>query len=114
METYRRQIFEVFENLTLYKVKEHSEKKLKQNISRTKRTLKQWVSNDTLSRIDFDVQKSISQAKRVSENLETLQKMFVAHDYRLTHDLFANANEEIQKKIYEERKEGKMMKMTSW
>ncbi len=114
MKTYRRQIFEVFENLTLYKVKEHSKKEVKQNISRAKRTLKQWVSNETLSRIDFDKQKSIRQAEEVSERLATLQKMFVVHDYRLTHDLFANADEEIQKKIYEERKEGKVMEMRSW
>ena len=114
MKTYRRQIFEVFENLTLYKVKENSEKKVKQNISRAKRTLKQLVSNKTLSGIDFDVRNSIREAKAVSERLATLQKMFVIHDYRLTHDLFANADEEIQKKIYEERKEGKMMEMRSW
>ena len=114
MKTYRRQIFEVFENLTLYKVKVHSKKEVKQNISRAKRTLKQWVSNETLSRIDFDKQKSIRQAEEVSERLATLQKMFVVHDYRLTHDLFANADEEIQKKIYEERKEGKVMEMRSW
>ncbi len=104
IKKYQHQIFDVFKNLTLYKVEEHSEDEVKENILREKQMLEQWVSSRTLSAIDLDVSTTINEAKEKFTRLTNLQKMFADNGYKLTNDLFADADEAIMKQIYEERK----------
>lgn len=104
MEKYISQIFDVFENLTLYKVEEHSEKELKERIAQIKHTLEQLVSTKTLSAIDFDISDLIDDAESSATNLSNLQKIFEDKGYLLSHDIFANINKTLSKKIYKKRK----------
>lgn len=111
MEKYRSQIFDVFENLTLYKVEELSEEKIKESISQVKHTIEQLVSIRTLSNIDYDISNLMNYAKRSATNLSNLQKMFEDKGYILSHDLFANINKTISKKIYTKRRTKTILEM---
>lgn len=114
METYRSQIFEVFENLTLYQVEEHSEEEIIANFAQAKHSLEYFVSDKTLSAIDSDVFDFFVDTNRTIANLSKLQKMFESKGYMLTHDLFANINETLVQQIYEERVTKTVLKMNSY
>lgn len=111
MEKYRSQIFDVFENLTLYKVEEHSEEEIKESIAQVKHTLEQLVSTKTLSAIDYDISNFIAYAESSAINLSNLQKMFQDKGYLLSHDIFANINKTLSKKIYTKRRTKTILEM---
>lgn len=114
METYRNQIFEVFENLTLHKVEEYSEEELKQKITQVKQTLEQLVSTKTLSAIEYDVSRLTHLAKKSSTNLCHLQKMFADKGYPLTNNLLSNIDDSISQEIYAERETKTILKMSCY
>lgn len=114
MEKYRSQIFEVFGNLKLYKVEEHSEEEMKEKIAQITQTLEQLVSTQTLSYIDYDISRCISTAETASTNLFNLQKMFEDKGYLLSHDIFANINETLSKKIYTKRRTKTILEMNCY
>lgn len=124
MEKYIRQIFDLFENLTLYKVEEHSEEEIKESSLQVRHALKQVIANLSklpeifqLDNIDETIkeikesslqvkrthQRIIAYAERSATNLSKLQKMFQDKGYLLSHNIFANINETISKEIYTER-----------
>lgn len=105
MEKYISQIFDVFENLTLYKVEEHSEEEIKERVAQIKHTLEHLVLPKTLSAINSDISYLIDyDAKSSATRLSELQKMFKDKGYLLSHDIFANINKILSKEIYNERK----------
>ena len=104
MKKYISQIFDVFENLTLYKVEEHSEEEIKEQIAQIKHSLEHLISSKTLSAIDSDISYRIDDAEISATNLSNLQKIFEDKGYLLSHDIFANINKTISKKIYRKRK----------
>lgn len=114
MEHYRSQIFEVFENLTLYKVEEHSEEEIKENIAQAKHSLKHFVSDKTLLTIDYNVSDFFEDTNRTIANLSKLQKMFESKGYMLTYDLFADIDKALAKQIYEERVTKTVLEMNSY
>lgn len=103
IEHYIPQIFEVFENLTFYKVEEYSKKQIREKLENAKHDIEQFISEKTLAAISYDIEGSLANVKTVTEHLNELQKLFTKKGYRLTHNLFENANPEILKQIYEER-----------
>lgn len=105
MNIYIGQIFDVFQNLTLYKVRELSEKEAKEEIAQAKKLLEGLISIKTLSNIDEDFLSIKSIAENSSNNLSNLQEMFENKGYTLDKlHLFANIDESITKKIYKKRK----------
>ncbi len=114
MEKYRSQIFEVFENLTLYKVEQHSKEEIKEKIAQIKHTLEQLVSIKTLSGIDYDISVYIRSAESSFSNLCKLQKMFEDKGTPLSHDIFANINKTLSKKIYTKRRIKTILEMSCY
>lgn len=101
MKIYKNQIFDVFQNLTLYKLKELSEKEAKEEIAQEKEILERLA----LYNIDKYLLDIKCRAEKSSNNLSNLLKMFENNVYISgKHYLFANIDEAITKKIYEERK----------
>ena len=93
---YRKQIFEVFKNVKMYKIREYSSEKW----SKIGHMIMELVSSKTFSHVDRDINRDVD---IVSRNFEKLQKMFEDKGYPLSHNIFANVNEEILEKIYLER-----------
>lgn len=100
---YIPQIFEVFKNLTFYKVEEYSRKQMSEKIETAKREIEQLISEKTLSAINHDIENTLNNVKRVTERLSKLQRLFESKGYKLNHTLFEDADSEILKQIYEER-----------
>lgn len=103
IEHYIPQIFEVFKNLTFYKVEEYSSEQMSEKIETAKREIEQLISEKTLVAINYDIEYFLANAKRTTERLGELQKIFANKGYTLSSSLFENANPEILKQIYEKR-----------
>lgn len=111
MEHYRKQIHEVLENLTLYKIKELSEKEIQKNMLEMEQTLGECLSDRTLEKARFDVWSFINSAEVTVKNLTNLQEMFADKGYVLEHNLFAKDGEMPNKDIYEKRETTTMIEM---
>lgn len=103
MQIYIKQISEVFQNLTLYKVKEVSEDTLKEDILQAKQLLSKLGSYKILSEIDNELSTFIQSAEITSTNLSKLKRMIATSGYHLT-TLFDDITKPLSKKIYAKRK----------
>ena len=111
-DLYLIQIFDVFENLTLYKLEELSEKEIKKELSQAKKKLERLVSVKTLFNIDKDFSNTLRVAERSFTNLSNLQKLLIKKGYILEKSqLFANIDESTMKKIYDERETNTILEM---
>lgn len=111
IEIYRGQILDVFQNLTLYKVEEISEEELKKKVAEAKQHLNYFVSDRTLSAIDYDVSSFIRCAESSFANLSKTQKMLEDMGCPITQVLFSNIDENLRKEIYKPRESKNVLEM---
>lgn len=105
IQPYTEYVFEVLENMTLYKVATYSRKGMRAEIAKAKRILEPFVSDDALDDISCNVSEFISSAERTSDNFAKLQKLFADRGLVSTHKLFEEViDEKIRKSFYKKRK----------
>jgi len=104
IKSYISDIYNVFENLTLYKVKFYSESQLKDKIESLKKELSYFIDDKTTDIIDFDFRQTLMIAERNSEYLEKLLQLFSDNGLKLFHEIFQDADDAVIKEAYKQRK----------
>ena len=110
MDDYLSQIFDVFENLTFYRVGELSKEKIYERIEQIKQEIELLVSDETLLSIYADISKFNSSAEIATSNLQKLQKMFAINGYTLSNNLFVSSDAQVKKDMYKKRRTKKVLK----
>lgn len=97
---YINQIFDVFENLTLYRVEQHSISFLLKKVDDISDYLSRFMDNyDIKCRIRGKLARTLLTAKSNAINLENLLNLFSDNGLVLSHSIFEEADEEIIEKV---------------
>lgn len=110
MKIYLKQIYEVFSNLTLYKVEQRSITDITKCIYDIKETLSHnFISKRTLSNIDDDFKTQIKYMEETTKNLKKLLKEFSDFDFPHIVNLYKVADKDASEKFSDERKIEKIL-----
>lgn len=104
MKKYIRYIFEVFKNLTLYKVKSYSEEELKEKMEKMEEEFKFIITEKSFDILKTDLEEIRQRAEDNTIHLHRINNIFYENGLILTGDLFKEADETILRKVYKTRK----------
>ena len=111
LDRYIKQIFEVFNDLTLYKIEEYNEEDFIKEMTDKLQSMKEYLSSNTLLKIDYELNLFNKEAKQTTNNLNNLFKLFAERGYIMYHNIFQNATQEIINKSQEERTPNEILLM---
>lgn len=103
MKTYIEQIYDVFQNLILYRIEQHSICDMKKIAETAKENMNLFISQPTIESLDKDIQIKIAHADGITKNLNELLSLFSNQGYP-DLNLFDIPTEEILKYLNTERK----------
>lgn len=104
VKPYTDQVFDVFENLILYKVEHYPISDLKQKVYEMADYLSNFVDSSIISsvRTNFNAV-TLSIASANAKNIENLFKIFSKNGLTLSHNLFQEADDAIIEKLKQKR-----------
>lgn len=103
VKSYIHQIFDVFENLTLYKVEHHSISQLSEKVSDMCHYLSRFVKRDIANSVMSSFEDTLEMAGSNAKYIEDLFKLFADNSLILSHNIFEEANDEILEKVHQQR-----------
>lgn len=104
VDLYIKQVFDVFENLTLYKVQHYSEEQFKEKLEYLKRDLSYIVCKKTFSSIEYELDSIMYEAEENAKTLENVLSVFSSHNLNLSNKIFQEPDNSIIEKIYKKRR----------
>lgn len=109
MKVYLKQIYEVFENLKLYRIKTSSISHMRKVAEDAKKSMNDFISKHTLLSIDKDVDNIVESTNERTTNLNRLLTMFSNYNYPLPYEIYDIPSEEILSNLNIERKTDKIL-----
>lgn len=95
IKSYINQIFDVFENLTLYKVEQHSISDISKKFDETASYLNHFLNQDIFFSIRNDFNRMLSTASKNAISIQELFEVFSDNELVLSHSLFKEADDEL-------------------
>ena len=93
--SYTHQIFDVFENLTLYKVEQYSISDVTKKFDETTSYLSKFLNEDTIFSVKNNFKNLLSTADATAKNIEDLFDCFLRNGLSLSHLLFMETSAEL-------------------
>jgi len=109
---YIKQVFDVFENLTLYKVENYSISNLEKEFKEKLDYISHFIDTESIniSLIYLNFQHTLSIAEQNSSNIQKLFEIFSSNGLILSHNLFEEADEEIISQL-KQRRQGRPIRL---
>lgn len=111
MQVYLKQIYEVFKNLKLYRIETRNIKHIYESAEAAKESMKDFISEKTLSSIDEDIKNILENPNNCTANLNKVLTLFSNYNYPFPYKMYDIPSNEVLKQLNAERKTGKILYM---
>lgn len=108
MKTYIKQIYDVFQNLKLYRIQQYSIANMHTAAKSAKEDMKLFISNHTIESMYKDIERKVISAENFAEKLKELLNLFSKQGYPALN-LFHIPSDDVIKHLNAERKTDKKL-----